>query len=88
LRLATQLAHESGQRSGRDTAYVALSVAKIDHCRLLGHAAGNVTARYVHPLDSTIPAAVDRVAEHIRHALGKKITDTPCHGDGIVYIRE
>jgi integrase len=37
---------------------------------LLGHAGGTVTARYVHPLDRTILAAADRVAEHIRHALG------------------
>ncbi len=32
---------------------------------LLGHAGGTVTARYVHPLDATISAAADRVAERI-----------------------
>jgi integrase len=32
---------------------------------LLGHAGGTVTSRYIHPLDHTIMAAVDRVAERI-----------------------
>jgi hypothetical protein len=41
---------------------------------LLGHAAGNVTARYVHPLAETISAAADRVAERIQ-SNGKKISN-------------
>ena len=32
---------------------------------LLGHAAGSVTSRYVHHLDSVLIAAADRVAEEI-----------------------
>ena len=39
---------------------------------LLGHAAGSLTSRYVHHLDSVLIAAADRVAEEILRMMTAK----------------
>jgi hypothetical protein len=42
---------------------------------LMGHAGGSMTERYIHPVDSALVAAADRIARHIESAMTGKRTE-------------